>query len=84
MAESIQQEIKTYIVDNFLFGSGGDTLTPEASLLEQGIIDSSGVLELVGYIESTYEIQVLDEEIVPENFDSIKRIESYIIQKQKK
>ena len=80
---TIHDEIKTFIVDTFLFGSGGDTLDLETSLLDQGIIDSTGVLELVGFLESTYAISVEDEELIPENLDSIASIASFVERKQK-
>ena len=77
-----QKDIKAFIVDSFLFGSGGESLTPEASLLDQGIIDSTGVLELVSFLEKTYGIDVDDEELVPENLDSLSSIAAYVTRKQ--
>jgi len=50
-------------------------------MLEKGIIDSTGVLELVGYLESTYDIKVEDEELIPENLDSVKNIVAYLEKK---
>ena len=78
--EQIKQQILEFITTNFLFD---DTikLGHEDSLLETGVIDSTGVLELVAFIEETYGIKVEDEEIVPENLDSIQNITIYISQK---
>jgi len=73
----IEQQIKEFITTNFLFDDSIG-LNEEDSLLETGVIDSTGVLELVAFIEETYGIKVEDEEIIPENLDSISNITSYI------
>lgn len=75
-----RQEIRAFIVENFLFGQDNG-LPDHASFLDQGIVDSTGVLELVGYLEKTYRIKVEDAELVPENFDSIQAIVSYLERK---
>jgi len=69
--------IRDFIVDNFLFGNAEklDTNTP---LFEKGIIDSTGVLELLALIEENFNIQVSDEELVQSNFSSISAIEKFI------
>jgi acyl carrier protein len=69
--------IRDFIVDNFLFGNAEklDTNTP---LFEKGIIDSTGVLELLAFIEENFNIQVSDEELVQSNFSSISAIEKLI------
>jgi acyl carrier protein len=76
----IKSKIKEFIVDNFLFGSANG-LNDDTSFLDEGIIDSTGVLELVGFIETEFSIQVLDEELIPENLDTINNIVSYLEQK---
>ena len=58
-----------------------EDLVDDESMLEKGIIDSTGVLELVAFIESTFEIKVEDEELIPENLDSIKNIVSFLEKK---
>jgi acyl carrier protein len=73
-------EIREFIVENFLFGND-DGLQDDTSFLEEGIIDSTGVLELVTFLEETYEIQVEDDELVPENLDSIDNVTAYIERK---
>jgi acyl carrier protein len=78
--EKIKQQITEFITTNFLFDDS-IKLGQEDSLLETGVIDSTGVLELVAFIEETYRIKVEDEEIVPENLDSISNISLYISQK---
>lgn len=78
MSQAFEHRIRSYIVDTFLFGEGGDKFTDEDSLLEQGIIDSTGVLELVAFLSETFEIQVADDELVADNFDSITKLSAYV------
>jgi len=59
-------------------GQDSDSLKDDSSFLEEGVIDSTGVLELVGFLEENYEIKVEDEELIPENLDSIKNICAYL------
>ena len=73
--------LRQFIVDNFLFGKQDAPLANSDSLLEQGIIDSTGVLELVGFLEQKYGITVQDEELVPENLDSIDRLVRFVSRK---
>ena len=72
------ERIRAFVIDTFLFGEGGDALGDEDSLLAQGIIDSTGVLELAQYLEETFEVKVADEELVPENFDSIANLATFV------
>ncbi len=74
----IREEIRGFILDNFMMGRDPQELTDSASLLELGIIDSTGVLELVGFIEEKFNIHVEDEDLVPENLDSVDNLVSYI------
>ena len=76
----LKEEIRKFILENFIVDGDGN-LGNEESLLEQGIIDSTGVLELVAFIEETYNIKVQDDELVPENLDSINNISSFIQKK---
>ncbi len=75
-----REEIRTFIVDNFLFGQA-ENLTDDTSFLEQGVIDSTGVIELVSHLEATYGIKVKDEELIPDNLDSISAVASYVEKK---
>ena len=77
----VQTDVHRFVVENFLFGRGdvSDTL----ALTEQGALDSTGVLELVMFVEETYGIPVADEDILPGNFDSIAGLASYIQRKQR-
>ena len=72
-----RSKIREFIIENFLFGSD-DGLKDDASFLEEGIIDSTGVLELVNYIEEEYSITIEDEELIPENLDSIDNVVGYL------
>jgi acyl carrier protein len=78
----VRDAIKCFIIDNFMMGRNQEELVDSDSLLDKGIIDSTGVLELVGFIEEKFQVQVLDEELVPENLDSINKLVSFIEMKQ--
>jgi len=75
-----KSKIRAYIVENFLFDNE-DGLKDETSFLEEGIIDSTGVLELVNFLEEDFEITIDDEELIPENLDSIDNVTSYLEKK---
>ena len=81
MEDEVKQQIANFITENFLFDVTAGALSETESLLETGTIDSTGVLELVSFIEEKYGFKVEDEEIVPENLDTIANISSYIIGK---
>jgi acyl carrier protein len=83
MENGVHQEIRKFVIDFFLFGQDGG-LTNEESLLEKGIIDSTGVLELVAYLEKTFAIKVHDAELLPENLDSINAIVAFLQRKNQK
>ncbi len=72
-----KNKIKTFIIENFLFGSE-DGLKDETSFLEEGIIDSTGILELVTFLEEEFSITIEDEELVPENLDSINNVTAFL------
>lgn len=77
---SSMPEIRSFIVENFLYGQD-DGFGDDVSFLEKGIIDSTGVLELVSFVEDKYGISVDDEELVPDNFDSLNNLSAYIARK---
>ena len=78
---SLKSEIRKFVVDTFLFGSDED-MTDTSSFLANGIIDSTGVMELVAHLEKTYRIKVKDEELIPENLDSINAIADFLAKKK--
>ena len=70
-------KVREFIVENFLLGDG-DVLKEDTSFMEEGIIDSTGILELVFFLEETFGISVEDNELIPENFDSLKKMARYV------
>ena len=72
--------IRDYVIDNFLFGDANG-LKDDSSFLDEGIIDSTGILELVNYMEEEFEITVEDEDLIPENLDSIDNVVAYLERK---
>ena len=78
----IRQDLRTFIIGNFMFGQGGDSLTNSQSFLETGVIDSTGVLELISFLEQQYAITVEDDEVIPANLDSIDQIVAFVQRKQ--
>jgi acyl carrier protein len=81
MNETIAREIKDFVVTNFLFGQQGTGLAEDQSFLESGVIDSTGVLELVAFLEQRYAIAVADRELLPENLDSIQNVSRFVARK---
>ncbi len=72
--------VKEFIVENFLFGDE-DQIELETDFFEKGIIDSTGVIELVSFIEETFGVSINDEELIPENLSSLKNIREFLLQK---
>jgi acyl carrier protein len=68
------------VVENFLFGDDGP-LKEDTSFLEEGIIDSTGILELIAFLEETYGLTIRDEEYVPENFDTLGNVARFLERK---
>ena len=81
-ADQIADEIRNFVVENFLFGQTSAIPDEDASLLETGVIDSTGVLELVSFLEERFEVRVEDTELVPENLDSLRRLSDFVRRKQ--
>ena len=82
MSQSVQSEIRAFIVENFLFGDDSQPLDPDMSLIDNDLVDSTGILELVSFLEQRFGIAVADAEIVPANLDTIGRIGAYVGRKQ--
>ena len=80
---TIKDSIRAFIIDSFLFGDTSQVIADDMSLIENNLVDSTGVLELVFFIESTFGIQVRDTEVVPENLDSIGAMEAFIESKRR-
>jgi acyl carrier protein len=79
--QTIEQQIRTFVRDTFLIGQDDGSLTGDTSFLDQGMIDSTGVLELVSFMEDTFGFQIADDELVPENLDSVNRLIRFIERK---
>jgi acyl carrier protein len=79
--KSIEDGIRAFIAENF-YVTNASTLAGAASLLDQGIVDSTGVLELTAFLESELGITITDAEIVPDNLDTIDRIVAFVARKQ--
>ena len=73
-------DVKEFIIENFLFGDE-EQIELETDFFEKGIIDSTGVIELVSFMEETFEISIDDEELIPENLSSLKNIKVFLEQK---
>jgi acyl carrier protein len=73
----IEGDVRQFVIDNFLFGEGADLSNTE-SFLESGIIDSTGVLELVGFLETRFSLKIEDHELVPANLDSVHQVVRFV------
>lgn len=78
---NVRQEIKQFIAENFLFTEDTNKLDDDTSFMDEGIIDSMGIMELVVFIEETYKINVEDDEIEPDNLDSVNNLYNFIMRK---
>ena len=75
--------IRDFISKNLLFSDTGFHFEDDASFLDEGIIDSLGIIELVTFVEKQFGVSVADHELVPDNFDSVRKLEAYIRHKQR-
>ena len=75
--DNMRERIKGYIIDNFLFGDE-ENLEDQTSFLDAGIVDSTGILELVDFLDNEFRIKISDDEILPENLDSINNIVNFL------
>ena len=78
----IQSRIRDYIAQNLLFSDDGFGYTDDASFLEEGIVDSVGIMELVLFLEENFDLTVDDEDLTPDNFDSVNKLANYINRRQ--
>ncbi len=83
--QTIEKDVKTtvkeFISNNFVLADGIDSLGDDDSFLDNGIVDSTGVVELIAFIEETFDIQVEDEELIPDNLDSISSLVTFVSSK---
>jgi acyl carrier protein len=78
MSLQIEPAVRQFVQEKLLFGDKSASFNDETSFLDSGMIDSTGVLELVVFLESKFSIRIADEEVVPENLDSVSRIAKYV------
>ena len=74
---NIIEKVREFIVEEILFGDG-ERLIDDVSFYKTGMIDSTAILEIIGFIENTFNIDINDDELIPENFDSVKSIAQFI------
>jgi acyl carrier protein len=79
---SVSNDIEQFILDELTQGRGITEIDQDENLLSKGIVDSHGVMELVGFLEQRYGISVGDEDLTPENFESVNRIEAFVERKR--
>jgi len=83
MSESMHETIRQFILENYLFTDDTSQLALDDSLLGRGIVDSTGMLEIIMFIEEQLGVKVRDEDMVPENLDSVNRIAAYVTSRRK-
>jgi acyl carrier protein len=81
---NLEDQIKNYIATNMLFSDNGFPYSDDASFLDEGIVDSVGVMELVAFVEEKFHVSVSDHDVTPENFDSINKLALFIRNKSGK
>ncbi len=74
----IKDQIRRYIARNLLFSDNGFKYDDDASFLEEGIVDSLGIMDLISFIEETFGLMVKDEDLTPDNFDSVNKLADYV------
>lgn len=79
----LRNQIRGFIVENFLFGDAEPLSDDDLSLLDNGIVDSVGVMEMVAWLEQNHGLKIADQELVPENFDSVARLVRFVERKKK-
>lgn len=75
---SVEDKVRNYILENYLFTEDQSELNSEDSFLEKGIIDSTGILEIIFFLEEDFGMSIDDDEMIPENLDSVNNIVKYI------
>lgn len=78
----LRAQLRSYIEENFILGAGAAKFADGDSFMERGILDSTGFLELITFLEETFGVTVKDEEMIPENLDSLDRLVSFLGRKQ--
>ncbi len=79
---AIREKIRAFIVDRFMLGTDPGSLHDDDSFLDTGIIDSTGILELIGFLEQEFAIQIQEEEMIPDNLDSLDKASAFVAGKR--
>lgn len=79
---NVAQSIRQFIATNMLFTNGELPIGDDESFIDNSIVDSTGILELTLFVEETFRIEVRDDEVLPENFDSVNRLTDFVVRKQ--
>jgi acyl carrier protein len=82
MTSELHKQVQRFILENYLFTDDESALGPDDSLLDRGIVDSTGMLEIIMFIEEELGVTVEDEEMIPENLDSVNRIAAFVTRKK--
>jgi acyl carrier protein len=82
MPAATKEKIREFIRDNFLFREDRESIADSESLLDAGLIDSTGILELVAFLETNLGLDIADADIIPDNLDSIDRIAAFVAKKR--
>jgi len=80
--DNVEKSIREFIAKNFVMGQRPEGLSGDESLMEAGVVDSTGVLELTAFLEGAFGLEIKDEELLPENLDTISRIVGFVTRKQ--
>ena len=83
MTDAVRDQIRAFILENYLFTSDTSALGLDDSLLGRGIVDSTGMLEIIFFIEEQLGIKVKDEEMIPDNLDSVSKIANFVESKRR-
>lgn len=81
MTSDVKQQVRQFILDNFMMGAAA-SIPDDASFMDRHIVDSTGFLELISFVEQAFDIQISDDEMVPENLDSLNNIERFVQKKR--
>lgn len=77
-AAEIRPAVRRFILENFLYSDNGTELNDKVSLIDKGVIDSTGILELLEFLEARFEINIQDEEVIPDNMDTVDNLVRFI------
>ncbi len=76
--DQVERELRQFVVENFLYGENEEEFSNDDSFLEKGLVDSMGILTLVSHVQEKYGISIADQELIPENWDTVRRIAEFV------